>query len=50
MDSHPRPDGRVKAVNQRVREERAKRRVEINEEKSRLAVLAQGDSLGFLGF
>jgi hypothetical protein len=40
----------VKAVNQRVREERAKRRVEINEEKSRLADLAQGDSLGFLGF
>ena len=40
----------MKAVNQRLREELAKLRVEINEEKSRLANLAKGDSFGFLGF
>ena len=33
-----------------MREELAKLRVEINEEKSRLANLAKGDSFGFLGF
>jgi RNA-directed DNA polymerase len=50
IDSHPRHDWLVKAVNQRLREELAKLRVEINEEKSRLANLAKGDSFGFLGF
>jgi RNA-directed DNA polymerase len=50
IDSHPRHDWLVKAVNKRLREELAKLRVEINEEKSRLANLAEGDSFGFLGF
>jgi RNA-directed DNA polymerase len=46
VDSHPRHDWLVKAVNRRLREEVAKLRVEINEEKSRLANLAKGDSFG----
>jgi len=50
IDSYPRHDWLVKAVNQRLREGLAKLRVEINEEKSRLANLAKGDSFGFLGF
>ena len=50
IDSHPRHDWLVKAVDKRLREELAKLRVEINEEKSRLANLAKGDSFGFLGF
>src|SRR3984893_9022565 len=50
IDSYPRHDWLVKAVNKRLREELARLRVEINEEKSRLANLAKGDSFGFLGF
>jgi RNA-directed DNA polymerase len=50
IDAHPRHDWLVQAVNRRLREELAKLRVEINEEKSRLANLAKGDSFGFLGF
>ncbi|MGH9633125.1 MAG: reverse transcriptase domain-containing protein [Bryobacteraceae bacterium] len=50
IDAHPRHDWLVKAVNKRLREELAKLRVEINEEKSRIANLAKGDSFGFLGF
>ena len=50
IDSHPRHDWLVKAVGKRLREEVAKLQVEINEEKSRLANLAKGDSFGFLGF
>jgi RNA-directed DNA polymerase len=50
IDAHPRHDWLMKAVNRRLREELAKLRVEINEEKSRVVDLAQGDSFGFLGF
>jgi RNA-directed DNA polymerase len=50
IDSYRRHDWLVEAVNKRLREELAKLRVEINEEKSRLANLAEGDSFGFLGF
>ena len=50
IDSHPRHDWLMKAVNKRLREELAKLRVEINEEKSRLVNLAKGDSFTFLGF
>jgi RNA-directed DNA polymerase len=50
IDSHPRHDWLMKAVNKRLREELAKLRVEINEEKSRLVSLAKGDSFTFLGF
>jgi RNA-directed DNA polymerase len=47
ISSHPRHNWLVEAVNRRLREELAKLRVEINEEKSRLANLAKGDSVGF---
>src|SRR6516162_1196537 len=50
IDAHPRHDWLMKAVNRRLREELAKLRVEINEEKSRVVDLAKGDSFGFLGF
>jgi RNA-directed DNA polymerase len=50
IDSHPRHDWLMKAVDKRLREELAKLRVEINEEKSRLVNLAKGDSFTFLGF
>jgi RNA-directed DNA polymerase len=50
IDAHPRHDWLIKAVNRRLREELAKLRVEINEEKSRVVDLAKGDSFGFLGF
>jgi RNA-directed DNA polymerase len=50
IDAHPRHDWLVRAVNKRLREELAKLRVEINEEKSRIVNLANGDSFGFLGF
>src|SRR6516164_11447912 len=42
IDSHPRHDWLVKAVEKRLREELAKLRVEINEEKSRMVDLAKG--------
>jgi len=50
IDAHPRHDWLMKAVKRRLREELAKLRVEINEEKSRVVDLAQGDSFRFLGF
>jgi RNA-directed DNA polymerase len=50
IDSYRPHDWLVQAVNKRLREELAKLRVEINEEKSRLANFAEGDSFGFLGF
>ena len=50
IDSHPRHDWLVKAVDRRLREELAKLQVEINEEKSRMVDLAKGESFAFLGF
>ena len=50
IDSHPRNDWLMKAVDKRLREELAKLRVEINEEKSRIVDLAKGGSFTFLGF
>src|SRR5262250_3065959 len=50
IDSHPRNDWLMKAVDKRLREELAKLRVEINEEKSRIIDLTKGGSFAFLGF
>jgi RNA-directed DNA polymerase len=50
IDSHPRHDWLVKAVEKRLREEFAKLGVEINEEKSRMVDLSKGESFAFLGF
>jgi RNA-directed DNA polymerase len=50
IDSHPRHDWLMKAVEKRIREEMAKLRVEINEEKSRIVDVAKGGSFPFLGF
>jgi RNA-directed DNA polymerase len=50
IDSHPRHDWLMKAVDKRLREELAKLRVEINEEKSRTVDLTTGGSFAFLGF
>ena len=50
IDSHPRHDWLMKAVDRRLREELAELQVEINEEKSRIVDLAKGDSFTFLGF
>jgi RNA-directed DNA polymerase len=50
IDSHPRHEWLTGAVEKRLREELAKLRVEINEEKSRKVDLSKGGSFGFLGF
>jgi len=50
IDSYSRHDWLVKAVEKRLREELAKLRVEINEEKSRMVDLRKQGSFGFLGF
>ena len=50
IDSHPRHDWLIGAVEKRLREELAKLRVEINEEKSRKVDLLKGERFGFLGF
>jgi RNA-directed DNA polymerase len=50
VDSHPRHDWLIKAVETRLRQELAKLQVEINEEKSRNVDLSQDGSFGFLGF
>ena len=50
IDAERRSDWLVKAVNRRLREELAKLRVVVNEDKSRMADLKQGDSFTFLGF
>ena len=50
IDSYRRHGWLVKGVEQRLREELAKLQVEINEEKSRIVDLAEGESFAFLGF
>jgi len=50
IDSRPRHDWLVKAVEKRLREELTKLRVEINEEKSRMVDLSKGGSFSYLGF
>src|SRR5450759_2815141 len=50
IDSHPRHDWLMRAVEQRLREELVKLKVEINEEKSKIVDLANGGSFNFLGF
>ncbi len=50
IDSHPRHDWLMRAVEKRLREELVKLNVEINEEKTRMVDLAKGESFGFLGF
>src|SRR5579864_5506494 len=50
IDSHPRNDWLMRAVDKRLREELAKLRVEINEDKSRTIDLTKGESFAFLGF
>jgi RNA-directed DNA polymerase len=50
IDSHPRNEWLMKAVDKRLREELAKLRVEINEDKSRTIDLRKGGNFAFLGF
>jgi RNA-directed DNA polymerase len=50
IDAHPRHDWLAKAVERRLREELAKLRVEINEDKSRMVNLTDGKCFTFLGF
>ena len=51
IDAHPLNDWLVRAVERRLREELAKLRVEINEDKSRMVDLKRkGESFTFLGF
>src|SRR5882757_4187044 len=50
IDAERRSDWLVKAIDKRLREEFAKLRVEINEDKSRMVDLKQGESITFLGF
>src|ERR1700694_4092884 len=50
IDYHPRNDWLMRAVDKRLREELAKLRVEINEDKSRTIDLRKGGSFAFLGF
>jgi RNA-directed DNA polymerase len=50
VDTHPRHAWLVAAVDKRLREELVKLQVEINEEKSRIVNLENGESFTFLGF
>src|SRR6202158_452753 len=50
IDTERRSDWLVKAIDRRLREEFAKLRVEINEDKSRMVDLKKGESFTFLGF
>ena len=50
VDAYPQHDWLLKAVEKRLREELATLQVAINEEKSRVVDLAQGEQFSFLGF
>ena len=50
IDAYRRHGWLLTAVMKRLREEFAKLKVEINEEKSRIVDLGRGESFGFLGF
>jgi RNA-directed DNA polymerase len=50
IGAHKQHDWLLAAVDKRLREEFAKLKVEINEEKSRIVDLSRGESFGFLGF
>jgi RNA-directed DNA polymerase len=50
IDAELRSDWLVKAIDRRLREEFAKLRVEINEDKSRMVDLKKGESFTFPGF
>jgi len=50
VDGYRRHDWLLKAVDRRVREELAKLDLRLNEAKSRIVDLAQGEAFGFLGF
>jgi RNA-directed DNA polymerase len=50
IDAYKAHDWLLEAVVKRLREEFAKLKVEINEEKSRIVNLSRGESFGFLGF
>jgi len=50
VDAYPQHDWLLKAVEKRLREELATLQVAINEEKSRIVDLAQGEHFNFLGF
>lgn len=50
IGAHKNHDWLLAAVERRLREEFAKLKVEINEEKSRIVDLSRGESFGFLGF
>jgi len=50
VDGHPRQRGLCSAVEQRLRMELAKLRLEVNEDKTRRVDLTQGQCFAFLGF
>ena len=50
IDAHPRHDWLLGAVEKRLREELARLHVVLNESKSQVVDLAEGDTFGFLGF
>ena len=50
VDGHPSHEWLRRALVKRLREEFAKLGVEVNEEKSKIVDLTQGESFGFLGF
>ena len=50
VDWHRRHDWLLKAVHRRLREELAKLDLRLNEDKSRIVDLRQGEAFGFLGF